>query len=209
MGMGGTAVARIPGMSTISRRLIMQAVFTAFYRKNIWFNAESRSGPGSTLSITEPIRAELPALLKELGVRRLLDIPCGDFHWMEGLRLEIDSYIGADIVSDMVDINARRHGSDVRHFRRLDITCDELPRADLVLCRDCLVHLPEEYVWRALEHIKRSGPTYLLTTTFPSRDRNTDIAFPGQWRPLNLQIAPYGFPAPLRLIDEKMGQRNR
>lgn len=183
-------------------RFIMRAVFTAFYRKNMWFNAESRSGPGSTLEITQPIRTELPALVGQLGVRRLLDIPCGDFHWMKGLDLDIDSYIGADLVSDLVDANTRRHGNSVRRFLRLDVTCDALPKADLVLCRDCLVHLPERYVWRAIDGIRRSGATYLLTTTFPSHERNRDIAFPGQWRPLNLEADPYGFPAPLRLLDE-------
>jgi hypothetical protein len=32
---------------------------------------------------------------------------------------------------------------------------------------------------------------------------NKDVAIAGQWRPLNLQIAPFNFPRPLRLIDEQ------
>ena len=56
--------------------------FKHIYETNHWDEAESVSGPGSTLEETEPIRRELPALLAELGASSLLDLPCGDFHFM-------------------------------------------------------------------------------------------------------------------------------
>jgi SAM-dependent methyltransferase len=187
---------------SIRQWFTLETIFTAFYRRNMWFDAESRSGPGSTLEITETIRRELPELVRELGIRRLLDIPCGDFHWMKEVDLGVDTYFGADIVAKMVEENNRLHADGVRSFLKLDITRDPLPQADLVFCRDCLVHLPETCVRQALENIRRSGANYLLTTTFPLQTRNKDVTFAGQWRPLNLQIAPFHFPAPLRLIDE-------
>lgn len=187
----------------IGQRFSPEAIFAAFYRMNVWFDSESRSGPGSTIAITRVIREELPRMVRQLGICRMLDIPCGDFHWMREVELEIDSYIGADIVSGLIRDNERRYANDTRRFLKLDVTCDELPQVDLVLCRDCLVHLPERRVLQAIENIKRSGSTYLLTTTFPLLGRNEDIAIPGQWRMLNLQIAPYHFPVPLELIDEK------
>jgi SAM-dependent methyltransferase len=189
--------------SSIVRQFTMETIFTTFYRKNVWFNTESRSGPGSTLAITEAIRRELPELVRQLDVRRLLDIPCGDFHWMKEVDLDLDRYIGADIVSEMVQQNNRRYADELRSFLKLDITQDPVPQVDLVFCRDCLVHLPEKRVWQALENIERSGSTYLLTTTFPRQTKNKDVMFVGQWRPLNLQVAPFNFPEPLRLIDEK------
>jgi hypothetical protein len=42
----------------------------------------------------------------------------------------------------------------------------------------------------------------LLTTTFPEHDQNSDIV-DGDWRLLNLQRAPFLFPGPLRLINER------
>ncbi|MGH0033945.1 MAG: class I SAM-dependent methyltransferase [Myxococcota bacterium] len=183
-------------------RVPLETVFATFYRLNFWFNAESRSGPGSTMAITRVIRGELPRLARELGVRRLLDIPCGDFHWMKEVPLELDAYIGADVVGGMVEENQRRWGDDVHRFARLDVTRDELPRVDLVLCRDCLVHLPERSVLAAIENIKRSGSTHLLTTTFPLLEENSDIPVPGLWRMINLERPPYDLPPPLELIDE-------
>jgi SAM-dependent methyltransferase len=189
--------------SAVRRPFTLETRFTAFYRKNVWFDAESRSGPGSTLEITKVIRRELPALLRHLGVRRLLDIPCGDFHWIKEVDLGVDSYIGADIVSEMIERNNRCYADHVRRFVKLDITQDPLPQVDLVFCRDCLVHLPGKCIGQALENIRRSGSTYLLTTTFPRQTKNRDVTFAGQWRPLNLQLAPFFFPEPLRLIDER------
>ena len=42
----------------------------------------------------------------------------------------------------------------------------------------------------------------LLATTFTGRTENLDIATGGDWRPLNLQIPPFSFPPPLRLVNE-------
>ena len=55
---------------------------------------------------------------------------------------------------------------------------------------------------KALANLKRSGSTYLLTTTFVARGSNDDIRV-GRWRPLNLERAPFNLPAPLRSIDEE------
>jgi hypothetical protein len=114
-------------------------------------------------------------------------------------------YIGADIVGELVERNAREFGSARRRFVRLDLTTDNLPRVDLVLCRDALVHFSYAHIWSAIENIKRSGAEYLLTTTFVDR-RNKNIPT-GGWRRLNLEAPPFSFPQPLELIDEQCQPR--
>jgi hypothetical protein len=64
------------------------------------------------------------------------------------------------------------------------------------------VHFPLRGIALALANIKRSGSTYLLTTTFVERASNDDIRV-GRWRPLNLERAPFGLPPPLQLVDEE------
>ena len=64
------------------------------------------------------------------------------------------------------------------------------------------MHLSFVDIIRALSNIKRSGITYLLTTTFPDCDRNEDTVT-GDWRVLNLERPPFSFPAPLQLVNEK------
>ena len=183
----------------------MKNVFDYIYVNNKWHNEESISGPGSSLHNTAAIRRCLPDLLKELDIRVLLDIPCGDFYWMKEMDLNLDRYIGADIVADMTRSNTERYADPETgrwQFLTLDITKDPLPDADLVFCRDCLVHFSIEDIHRALNNIRRSGARYLLTTTFTNRTSNPDITT-GQWRPLNLLADPFRLPAPMRLLSEE------
>lgn len=177
-----------------------EEIFTNIYQGNKWKNPESLSGSGSTLAETEQIRLVLPGLLAELRCRSMLDVPCGDFNWMRFVSLEVD-YIGGDIVADLVTVNQARYGNERRRFVRLDLLQDCLPAADLILCRDCLVHLSYHYIFQALTNIRASGATYLLTTTFENQARNVDTITP-VWRAINLRLPPFSFPPPLRLIDE-------
>jgi FMN-dependent NADH-azoreductase len=63
-------------------------------------------------------------------------------------------YVGADIVDELIQSNKRKYPK--HYFRVLDITQDELPKVDLMMVRDCLVHLSDADVKKALTNIKRS-----------------------------------------------------
>ena len=178
----------------------MEAVFRRFYVENLW-QAESVSGPGSTPWPTAVIRQRLPALFRELEVTTLLDAPCGDFNWLSTCELP-PSYIGCDVVRELIDDVRRRHGQPGRRFEHLDVTRDPLPAADLILCRDCLGHLPFTAIGEALANFRASGARYLLATTFPRWANNSDIGSSGDWRPLNLERPPFGLGRPLRVIAE-------
>jgi len=180
-------------------------VFTEIFRRNIWGYQETVSGGGSTLHYTKKVREALPDLVGDLGVHTLLDLPCldlpcGDFHWMSEINLPITHYIGSDIVSRLVEIARIRYGRPNREFRTLDLCNDELPQADLLLCRDCLMHLSEEMNFLALANIIHSDIKYLLITTYPD-GRNRSIRN-GDWFTINLCAPPYNFPPPVRTIDD-------
>jgi hypothetical protein len=89
----------------------------------------------------------------------------------------------------------------------VDITSAPLPPADVLLCRDCLVHLSFSHAQAALRNILASDFTYLLLTTFPSRETNEDIPS-GLWRPLNLEKAPFHFPPPTTLLVEQCSEES-
>jgi len=180
----------------------IEARFDAIYRRNWWRDAESVSGPGSTLRETVAVRRELPRLIKQIGARSVLDVPCGDFHWLSLVELGIDHYVGADIVEAIVASNRRRFAGPGRAFVKLDLTTDPLPAVDLILCRDCLVHFSLADIGRALRNIVRSGSRHLLTTTFTGEHEHRDITT-GQWHYLNLQRPPFELPEPLALVHEE------
>jgi hypothetical protein len=185
----------------------MKDIFTNIYKHNLWESPESVSGPGSSLTQTRTIIKQLSLLIKQLQVKTLLDAPCGDFHWMKEVNPEIDLYIGVDIVSELIEENNRKYASHNRQFLNLDITHDPLPKADLILCRDCLVHFSFADIHAAISNFKKSGSKYLLTTTFTNVTRNMDIKT-GGWRPLNLEIEPFNLPKPILIINENCTEGN-
>jgi hypothetical protein len=76
-----------------------------------------------------------------------------------------------------------------------------LPAADLVICRDVLIHFPDEDLVTAFQAILACGARYLLTSTFVERTRNEPIEL-GDWRPVNLELAPLSLPPPIDAILE-------
>ena len=192
---------RRSGQRLANRFSTAEERFRHIYDTNHWDEAESVSGPGSTMEETEPIRRELPALLGELGAISLLDLPCGDFHWMQHTDLASTDYIGGDLVGELIERNRAQHARDGVAFRKLDLVHDTLPAVDAVLCRDCLVHLSFADAQAALANIARSGAKWLLTTSFPGVTRNDDIVT-GQWRPINLMLSPFNLPESKKVITE-------
>ena len=189
------------------RGLGLKDKFSTVYEKNIFPGSVSRSGEGSDLVQTETIRREIPALLTELGIHTFLDAPCGDWYWMQHVDLPVVRYIGTDIVEALIRKNQAQFGNDKISFRCLNLTEDGIPKADLIFSRDCLVHLCFADALTIIANFKKSGAKYLLTTTFTERASNSDLG-DGFWQPLNMQKAPFNFPAPLRLINEGCTEDN-
>jgi hypothetical protein len=182
-----------------------QKVFEFIWKSNYWGHDETRSGEGSSLEYTSGLRATLPSLFNRYRVESLLDAPCGDFNWMKEVVIPSGiKYIGADIVENMVSNLNTQYASGNVEFIVIDITSDKLPYADLMMCRDVLLHLTYQDTLRFLENFLDSQIPLLLTSTHDksSNFKNKDIKV-GHSRFVDLFSAPYSFPAPpLELIDD-------
>jgi hypothetical protein len=189
----------------------MREIFTAYYRERHWGGpeCESASGYGSTVDATSHLRRELAILMRELQVKHLLDIPCGDFNWMRHVDLAGIEYIGGDLVEPLVASNNARFGAANISFRALDVVSSELPRSDLVVCRDCMIHLPFAAVWDALRNMRRSGSTWVLLTHFSWKGFGPNVdAEVGGWHRLNFELPPFEFPTPAAAIVEGCEAKN-
>lgn len=178
----------------------MEEIFTEIYKQNYWKDDESVSGKGSRVENTLVARTALMSVVGKYAIKTILDIPCGDFNWMKEVPLQVDEYIGADIVQELVDANNSKFAAPGRSFVKLDATRDNLPKVDLIFCRDMLGHLSNSQVKIALHNMKRSGSRYLMATTFPNTFSTDDIRT-GQWRPINLDYF-FGLPLPIEMINE-------
>ena len=144
--------------------------FQRIHDTNLWGAPESPSGLGSELDATAVLRTELPRLLKKLGVTSLLDAPCGDAGWINRTDLGV-RYVGVDIVPALVERlqNRAAAGEICGEYHLADITRDQLPRCDAILCRDCLVHL-------SFANIARGGEFPPLRRRVADRDHVSGVA---------------------------------
>jgi SAM-dependent methyltransferase len=188
-----------PSAGSDSEGLARKKAFADVYAGKLWGNCESVSGPGSGVARASLFRADFERLLQELSIRAVLDAGCGDFNWLPTFDLRGIRVVGVDIVPELISVNRLRHPAF--RFELADIVVDPLPKADLILCRDGLVHLSNTDIVKALGNFRRSGAKWLLTNTFVDRGENLDI-LSGSWRPLNLRSPPFALPAPYRIIDE-------
>ena len=178
-------------------------VFSQIYHTNHWQNSETISGPGSTLSATQSFRNGLAQFLENSQITSILDIPCGDFHWMKEMDLKGIDYTGGDIVDELVEKNSRLYGGATISFQTLNLISDNLPSAQVILCRDGFVHLSNAQIAAAIENILESNIKFLICTHFSDIKENKDIST-GDWRPINLCLPPFNFPLPQHIIDEDL-----
>lgn len=170
-----------------------EGIFDKIYATNAWKGSESLSGPSSSMARTQNLREALPSLVAKYSVKTLLDAPCGDFYWMKSLIPHLGcAYVGSDIASTVIANNKKNYEQDGVRFLHLDITTDNLPQADMMLCRDCLFHLSYKDTAAFFDNFLRSGIPYIMTTShirpdeFENRDINT-----GEWRWFDLLKPPF------------------
>jgi hypothetical protein len=179
-----------------------EALFTQVYETSGWDSTESGSGTGSELRATVDIRERLPEILTRLDVKTMLDAPCGDLNWMRHIPLPVEKYHGVDIVASVIEKNRAEYGDEHRDFAVADLTKDKLPEVDLVLCRDCLVHVSFQDAADILENFRATGAEWLVINTYANVERNHNQFTGRNWRQLNMSLPPFNFPAPLESFPD-------
>lgn len=192
---------------TLGQNYTIQETFEHINQINLWGSNESHSGVGSSSSETQKLKLSLQKLLHSIHAKTLLDAPCGDFAWLSQIDLPLQAYFGIDILETMIKKHQEIYKDPFYTFQCIDITRDRLPNAEIILCRDALVHFSFEDLFKTLINFKQSQATYLLTTTFTHCTKNIDI-ITGDWRPINLEQPPFCFPKAEQYITEGCAQNN-
>lgn len=180
-----------------------QERFSSIYETGVWQHGGEGvpgSGHGSTLAATKTLRAELPSLLRQLEAQTFLDVGCGDLTWMKEVDLPCE-YVGADIVPSVIDVNRRQHQNDRRRFVLADAVTGDLPKADVVMCREVLFHLSLSDALAALRNIISRPRRFVMLTHDRETLFNGDIES-GDFRFINLERAPFKLPAPFMEIAD-------
>jgi len=181
-----------------------QKTFQAIYRKAVWTGGDTSiplSGPGSTLANTEGIRVFIDTELEQFGIASIVDVGCGDLTWVSQTRVPKSnlSYVGVDIVPELIE----RHGREAKwgRFLQLNAVSDPIPSGDLVIIRDCIIHLRIADVERLLTNLLRSTWKYLLISTYRN-PVNDDVLDRWHFHQINLESAPFCLGGWVRAIEE-------
>jgi hypothetical protein len=180
----------------------LEQTFTEIYRSSLWGSKESRSGPTSTLERTSQLREHLPTLFKTLEISSIFDAGCGDWNWMRSVNLTGIRYIGADIVTPLIETLQTTYTSSNVHFQKMNLVAEPPETADLWLLRD----VANLYSWAEIhiliEKFLDSESKFLAITNIEAdAEQYTDAEAPS-WRPLNFFKEPFMFPEPILRLDD-------
>ncbi|KAJ5682981.1 hypothetical protein N7462_006146 [Penicillium macrosclerotiorum] len=164
-------------------------------------------GWGSSEQHTRLLRKKLVEVLNKFNVRTLNDAGCGDLAWMRMIDLDGIDYFGYDVHerANWAELRQRGFRLDVR-----DIATTELRPADLTICRDVFIHLPNNMILPALERFRHSAPLLLTSsyTSDPSLSGGEFSNFKRMNEPsrrhnkLDLTLPPFSLGKPLLQIPE-------
>lgn len=148
---------------------------------------ETPCGSGSRLENTVSVRARLPELAREYGIRSVCDAGAGDLCWIKHVQWDVE-YQPFDLIPRSAAV------------QRLDIRKEALPACDLILCRLVLNHINPEGVLSALALFRKSAK-YLLATLHVTKIKPPDSAFES-YNNWDLRAPPFDLGEPDQTIHD-------
>lgn len=181
--------------------MLNEDIFTRIFTSNAWGSLETPSGPGSAIDACSGIIRKIPFWIDLYSIKTIVDLGCGDFNWMSQVDLENVEYDGFDIVREAI-LAASKHTASNIAFHHADILNMKIPKADLVICKDVLIHLPDTDALSLLESIRSSGSRLLTSTTSPRWSNLFRCGMkPGEFSPINLGAEPFNLASPLDKVE--------
>ena len=205
-------VSKIYQKFFLNEKELKKKIFTSIYKSQHWVQGQNKlsnqnisvSGHGSNLGTDQfyNLKDNLNKILVNYNISSILDMPCGDFLWMnEILKDKKIKYIGVDIVDDLIQKNISKYQNDETIFIVDDIV-DYFHKdmVDLVLIRDLFIHINNKDISTILKNLKNFNFKYLAVNSY-SNSNNTDV-ITGQHRKVNLLIEPFNLPKPVYFFKD-------
>lgn len=173
-----------------------QEAFEGIYKNASWGANDAgvgNSGSGSLLDTTAVYRTFLAQFFKEYDIHSVVDAGCGDWEFSSKIDWRGIDYKGFDIAHQVVEHDKKLYTKPNIHFFEADIVETDLPKADLLISKHVLQHLPNASVKKFLEKQLPKYKHVLIMSgvhhvTFAGE--NTDIS-PGGYRTLDLTAPPF------------------
>ena len=158
-----------------------------------WYRTAHGSGPGSTLETTRRFREFLEEFIYGRKIKTILDYGCGDGRWMSAVALFGATYLGVDIIPEAIAHARDTSSTESRTYEVIDPETYDVPRADLIICKDVLQHLPDSEARSLIARLTAKAKYVLFVNDGPHGDEPVNGACDrGGWR--RLDLAALGVP---------------
>jgi hypothetical protein len=112
-------------------------------------------------------------------------------------------YIGGDIVDSLIEKNIQLYEDEKTSFKQIDLSKDELPEADIILVRDCLMHMSVEDAGECLKNIQKSNVKHILASTYPeNKQNNLSFKTSASLSRHNLEAPPFNLDKPILYLND-------
>lgn len=138
-------------------------IFDKIYENSYWGKG---SGGGSSPEATQPYKVFLEDFIRQYNIKSIVDLGCGDWQFSQFLDFSSATYIGIDASKNVIKNNQQSFSRPGVSFDNLPGDYKELPSADLLICKDVLMHLSTEGV-RDILSILPNFKYALITNDIP------------------------------------------
>ncbi len=149
-------------------------VFSEIYAQNKWGDETGdnfQSGTGSSAAYTSRYCELINSFIQSHEVQTVVDLGCGDFRVGSRIARPALSYVGVDVVQDLIAYNEKTFQADHIRFQCVDITSGVLPDGDLCLIRQVLQHLSNKEILMVLDRCAKYR--YVIVTEHVPNGRKT------------------------------------
>lgn len=166
----------VPKIQKTYSPMSMAEVFCDIYASKRWGEPgpeRFNSGAGSSVKYSSRYCEAISRFVSEQNIEHVVDLGCGDFRVGRVIASLVPSYIGVDIVPELIEHNNRTFGTDHIRFLCVDITCGALPPANLCLIRQVFQHLSNDEILRSLQLCRQYA--YLVVSEHVPAERPTRV----------------------------------
>jgi SAM-dependent methyltransferase len=158
-----------------------QTIFCSIYNNALWGRndqGEGHSGGGATVNSTRIYTDFLKKFIATHEVNSIIDTGCGDWEFSQYIDWGTIQYTGYDVVEHVIQKNNARYTTSNIHFVHANFLKENLPPADLLLCKHVLQHMPNKDIIFFLKQLSKFKYCLITNEIDPKTlsSDNNDIA---------------------------------
>ncbi len=148
-----------------------KAVMKQIYEQHLWggsaFDFYSGIGSHDPMMVSLYVKTVTDFLKSHKNKLTICDLGCGDFNIGKHFLEHAEYYYAIDIVESLIERNKTLYKASNLEFQCLDISKDNIPKADCFILRQVLQHLSNKEIMRILKKIE-NYKYIILTEHIPS-----------------------------------------